>query len=253
MQPDRRWRVWIGWDPNEVLANEVAAKSLRQTSRLPVEVSQLDYRPLQQVGVYLRETRSREGRYWDEISEAPMTTGHAIARFFVPWLANYDGWALFTDGDVLFRQDIAALLLYADPSKALQVVQHAPMPEAEQKKAGMTQTLYARKNWSSVILFNCGHPSHRVLSAGDPATWPLNTWPGRDLHAFKWLKDEEIGALPQEWNYLSGVTKPRPESVSLVHFTMGVPSLSDHARDEFADEWLTVAADLQPSMARVNA
>lgn len=256
MRPDRRWRVWIGWDQNEVLANEVAAKSLQATSRLPVDICKIDFRPLQDLGVYLRDTESRGDRYWDVISEAPMTTGHAIARFFVPWLANHDGWALFTDGDVLFREDIAGLLLYADPFKAVQVVQHAPMPEAGQKKDGMAQTQYARKNWSSVMLFNCAHPAHRILTDGDPARWPLNAWPGRDLHAFKWLKDDLIGELPASWNYLSGVTDPKPEMVSLVHFTMGTPNLPGHEHDEFADEWLRVAGKVgvpDLAMAQVNA
>lgn len=236
MPPERRWRVWIGWDPYELTANRVAAASLRAQSRMVVDIAEIDLRPLQTLGLYCRPTKQQDGRYWDEISEAPMSTGHAIARFFVPWLANHDGWALFTDGDVLFRDDIAGLMLYADPAYAVQVVQHPPMPEQGDKKRGHTQTQYAKKNWSSVILFNCGHPAHRVLTAGDPASWPLNTWPGRDLHAFKWLTDEQVGALPARWNYLAGVS-PHLDDVALVHFTLGTPDIEDHREDEFADEW----------------
>jgi len=238
----RRWRVYIGWDPHETVANDVAAASLRATSSLPVDVARVDLRPLERLGLYLRPTKHADGRYWDEISEAPMTTGHAIARFFVPWLANHTGWALFTDGDVLFREDVAALMLYADPDYAVQVVKHAPMPEADEKKRGQTQTQYSKKNWSSVMLFNCGHPAHKVLTAGDPQSWPLNTWPGRDLHAFKWLKEFQVGELPAQWNYLSGVTSPKPEQISIVHFTLGTPDVPGHERDEFADEWRGVRA-----------
>jgi len=86
------------------------------------------------------------------------------------------------------------------------------------------------------MLLNCGHPSNKRLDLEI-----LNTWPGRDLHAFRWLKDEEIGELDAGWNYLVGVTTPMPDKVSLAHFTMGTPDLSAHTNDPFADEWRAVA------------
>jgi hypothetical protein len=66
----------------------------------------------------------------------------------------------------------------------------------------------------------------------------INTVPGRDLHAFKWLADEEIGELLPEWNYLIGHTV-LPEGVDpkLVHFTEGIPSMPGYENAPYADEW----------------
>lgn len=237
MSPKRSWDVWIGWDPLEVDANLVAQASLTRRSSLPVALHRIDCRPLQELGFYTRPTAIRpESGYWDHVSGAPMTTGHAIARFFIPYLMHYRGWSLFVDGDVLFRSDVAALFAWADPTKALQVVQHPPMTVDPLKKGGQLQTAYARKNWSSVILWNCEHPAHRQLTLG-----VLNTWPGRDLHAFSWLRDEDIGELPLGFNWLVGVSAPEPDP-AIVHYTLGVPTVVGHEADPYADEWRAVHA-----------
>lgn len=100
------------------------------------------------------------------------------------------------------------------------------------KMDGQLQTDYPRKNWSSVVLWNCDHPANKELTIE-----VLNTWPGRDLHAFKWLKDEEIGNLPVEWNYLVGVTT-EPVKPKLAHFTLGGPWFKDWKGGPMDDLWL---------------
>lgn len=220
-------RIFIGWDTHEMQEHLVAEQSLRQHTTSSLDVRRVALCELQARGLYHRPMRQMDNaQWWDDISEAPMSTGHAIARFFVPLLCEYSGWALFTDGDVLVRADIAQLFALANDSKAVMVVQHQPMPEQEVKKTGQVQTQYGRKNWSSVMLFNCGHPANRLLTLD-----VLNTWPGRDLHAFKWLTDDQIGALPAGWNYLVNVTRPAPDPVFLAHYTLGAPNLP------FAEEW----------------
>jgi len=97
---------------------------------------------------------------------------------------------------------------------------------------GMVQTSYSRKNWSSVMLFNCSHPSNKNLTVD-----LVNTVPGRDLHRFCWLKDNEIGELPLEWNYLVGYSKLNGSKPALVHFTHGLPDLAGYEDQEYADEW----------------
>lgn len=226
-------RVWIGWDAKEAWAYQVAERSLRAHASQTIHTRPICMDALPEL--YRRETERRDGRWWDVISDAPMSTEHAIARFFVPFLCHYQGWALFVDGDVLFRTDVAQLYALADHRYAVQVVQHPPLLETGLKKDGAAQVLYDRKNWSSVMLFNCAHPANRRL---DPAL--LNTWPGRDLHAFRWLQDEEIGALPARWNHLVGVSEAC-DNPAVVHFTLGVPDLPGHEQDAFADEWFAVA------------
>jgi hypothetical protein len=124
------------------------------------------------------------------------------------------------------------LFAMADPSKAVMCVQHPNYVPAETTKMdGQMQTLYARKNWSSVVLFNGSHPSNRALTLD-----LINTVPGRDLHRFCWLKDEEIGALPLEWNWLAGVSEIIDDP-KLVHFTLGTPNMPGYDDGVYADEW----------------
>jgi lipopolysaccharide biosynthesis glycosyltransferase len=222
-------RVFIGYDSHEKVAFDVACLSLRSHSR--VDIQPVSYRPLIIRGLYDRHTVTRNGRLWDIVSNAPMSTQHAIARFFIPFITERKGWVLFTDGDVLFRRDVAELFRLADPTKALMVVQHDYWPLSMIKKTGDAQMLYARKNWSSVMLWNLEHPAHDVLTLEQ-----LNTLPGRDLHRFCWLENSVIGGLPMEWNWLVGHS-PLTVSPAIVHFTEGVPDVIGHECDPFASEW----------------
>lgn len=226
--------VYIGWDPREDMACNVAAASLHlltpQARVLPLMLGLL-----REQGLYYRPTTVLNGGLYDIVSAAPMSTEHAIARFLVPSLQRRQGWALFVDGDVLFRRSIDELWALRDETKALMVVQHPPVEQDGTKKEGQPNLAYARKNWSSVMLFNCGHAAHKQLSVD-----VINTVPGRDLHRFCWLQDDQIGALPPEWNYLVGVN-PRMEDPAIVHFTLGVPALPKYATAQFSYEWFEMA------------
>lgn len=232
--------VYVGFSPEELIASTIAEESIRRTARLPDGmVLRLRRISRQTLGDAYRRPTVVNGvhRRWDAISQAPMTTDHAIARFFIPWLSDYQGFALFTDGDILCLDNIAPLfdLAEARPSAAVWCVHHPPLLKSGEKKDGETQTLYARKNWSSVMLFNCGHPANRALTLE-----VLNTLPGRDLHRFCWLQDDEIGALPPRWNVLVNLTG-YVDHPGIVHFTEGVPMLDGHQDDPYADQWFSAA------------
>jgi lipopolysaccharide biosynthesis glycosyltransferase len=167
---------------------------------------------------------------WDVVSDAPMSTQHANARFFVPMLAK-EGWALFVDGDVMFRSNVCRLFDKLDPAKAVYCVHHRHAPNSTVKMDGQTQTQYKRKNWSSVILFNCDHPANKALTLD-----VLNNTPGRDLHALFWLSDCDIGELDAGWNWLAGHSDPQIEP-DIVHFTDGVPNMAGYENVPYADEW----------------
>lgn len=229
--PKTGLRVFLGWDETELTACQVAEYSLyRHASRNAVRLDKISMFTVKE---YDRPTRTLpNGQLFDDISGAPMSTRHAIARFWVPRLCGFTGWALFTDGDVLFRDDVTKVFELADPDKAVMVVQHSAMLEEGSKKLGHVQQAYSRKNWSSVILWNCGHLANRALTRE-----VLNDWPGRDLHAFKWLRDDQIGALPAKWNHLVDVSPPDPDP-SIVHYTLGCPDVDGHEHGAFAEEWL---------------
>lgn len=227
-------KVFLGFDPAEMRACNVAQTSIWLQMHARASIDRLCRLSLWRY--YTRPTsRTPSGRLYDELSDAPMSTDHAIARFFIPFLMQYDGWALFTDGDVLFRRDVSDLFALADPRYAVQVVKHGPLLEEGTKKDGHIQQAYPRKNWSSVMLWNCGHQANKALTLD-----VLNAWPGRDLHAFRWLTDDQIGALPASWNHLVGV-EPHDPDADLVHFTLGTPDVRGHEADPFAEEWWAVA------------
>jgi lipopolysaccharide biosynthesis glycosyltransferase len=227
--------IWIGFDPREAAAFAVARHSIKRHLTQPIPVFGLVLSDLQQKGLYTRPMEMRPSAadrpvMWDVLSDAPMSTQHANARFLVPHLAR-SGWALFCDGDMLFRGNVARLFDRLDSSKAVYCVQHRHDPPAGEKMDGQQQTRYARKNWSSFVLFNCDHPSNKHLTLDE-----INSRPGRDLHRFFWLTSDEIGELGPEWNFLVGHTDPAVDP-KVVHFTDGVPDMAGYESVPFADEW----------------
>ena len=232
--------VYVGFSPEELIASTIAEDTIRRHAVFPygtdLRIRRISRNTLGDA--YYRTTIAKGiHRRWDVISQAPMTTDHAIARFFIPWLCDYQGFAMFTDGDVLCRDNIDDLFGQAelDPSKAVWCVQHPPLMKGGAKKVDEVQSPYARKNWSSVMLFNCGHKANQALTLE-----MLNTLPGRDLHRFCWLQDDEIGALDPRWNVLVNLSSV-DGNAALVHFTEGVPTLAGHEGDAYADEWFAAA------------
>jgi hypothetical protein len=193
---------------------------------------------LQKAGLYTRPLEWRsitplKQIMWDVISDAAMSTQHANARFLVPHLAK-TGWALFTDGDMLYRSNVARLFEEFDTRKAVYCVKHEFAPVTEMKMDGQIQTIYPRKNWTSFIAFNCDHEVNRALTVE-----LINSLPGRDLHRLCWIKDDDlIGDINREWNWLVGHSDPtiNPKSV---HFTEGVPDMPGYESVPYADEWRT--------------
>lgn len=224
--------VYIGWDPREADAYIVARRTARRNVIHTTTVRGIVLDDMRERGLYERPTSAKDGRLWDDISEAPMSTEFAISRFLTPILAG-SGAALFMDADMLVRASLEPLfqLVKQDPSKAVWCVKHDHKPSRKTKMDGQEQTRYARKNWSSVMLFNVDHPSNAKLTVE-----MINTVPGRDLHAFCWLDDDEIGEVPAAWNFLVGHTKEDVDP-GIVHFTDGIPSMPGYEDCAFADEW----------------
>ncbi len=185
---------------------------------------------LQQRGLYYRPTEKRLGKLYDVISEHPMSTEFAISRFLVPHLQQ-KGLALFMDCDMLSRWNLERVFDEVDRSKAVTCVKHKYEPPAGVKMDDQVQSHYARKNWSSFMIFNCDHPSNKKLTVD-----LVNTVPGRDLHRFCWLEDHEIGEIGQEWNWLPGHSDETIDP-KMVHFTEGGPWFTAFQDVPYAGEW----------------
>jgi len=227
---------YVGFDPREEQAYDVCDFSIRRRASREVDVTPVRLAELRGEGLYMRPTEVRDGVLWDVISEAPMSTEFAVSRFFVPYLARragLQGWVGFCDCDFLFLDDVARLFALADDRHAVACVQHDHRPSETVKMDGQVQTRYARKNWSSLMLFNLSHPANDALGPD-----MLNDLPGRDLHRFCWLEDDQIGGLPTAWNWLEGTSPDLGRTPSGVHYTRGGPWMDGWEDVAYAKEWL---------------
>ncbi len=229
--------IWIGYDTREQAAFDVARASIQKRLTIKaIPVRGIMFDDVKSRGLYWRPTERRLGKLWDTISGAYMSTEFAISRFLVPHLATQGGYAVFLDCDVLAKGNLARLFneVHEQRGKAVYCVQHDHKPTHEVKMDGQVQTSYARKNWSSVMVFDCDHPSNKKLTLD-----LINGARGLDLHQFCWLQDDEIGALDPKWNHLvdnSRETKPEVEP-KVIHFTEGGPWMDGFMDVPWADDW----------------
>ena len=220
-------KVFVGWDSREDIAYQVCKHSI--LSKQPdAEVLPLKQNELREQGLYWRDV--------DKLASTEFT----FTRFLIPELAHYQGWALFMDCDMILTTDIKELFDQADDQYAVMCVQHDYTPREGVKMDGQQQTIYPRKNWSSVMLVNCAHPSNAVLHkelVNDPEI------SGAYLHRFSWLKDDEIGELDHTWNYLVGVYNDI-DVPKLIHYTEGGPWFENYRDCEFHDLWKLELKDM---------
>lgn len=227
--------LYVGFDLRMPDAYMVAVRSAIQTANFSLDVKPLLLPHMRACGDYTRTTVMNGGVMWDEISDAPMSTQFAISRFLVPYFEGYYGVSIFCDSDFLFRADIGLILKDYDFDKyAVMVVKHQYAPPELTKMDGQLQTQYARKNWSSFIVFNNAHPANRWLTPEN-----VNAVAGRELHRFCWLRDEEIGELGVEWNWLEGHSSPEIDPKA-VHYTRGTPDMAGYQMAPYSDEWREV-------------
>lgn len=210
--------LYAGFDLREAAGYAVFCQSLIERASLPVAFIPLHGPMLGQFD------GQRDG-----------TNAFIYSRFLVPHLQFYRGWAIFADAsDMVLQDDFAKLWALRDESKAVMVVKHDYKTRHFRKYIGTPMEAvnvdYPRKNWSSLILWNCGHPANRIL-----APQLVTESPGSFLHRFSWLKDEQIGELPQEWNALAG--EQDISCASLIHYTLGAPGFSHYERCDGADHW----------------
>ena len=211
----KKINLFVGFDPREAVAYHVFCNSIIQNTSVPVQITPLVLNQLQEFNE-THDDRSNDFVY---------------SRFLTPYLSDFKGWAIFADGDMICQGDLKELIDMADPSKAVMVVKHDYQTKATQKYLGNINENYPRKNWSSVILWNCEHPKHKILTPDF-----VSKQTGKFLHRFSWLDDQDIGELPLEWNWLASEYRVNREA-KLIHFTLGTPCFKDYKNSDMADIW----------------
>jgi len=214
-------KLVVGFDARETIAYHVFCQSVLEKTSLPVS-----FLPLveQSLDGYRENHQDGSNRF-------------TYTRFLTPFLMNFEGWAIFADGDMVCRRDIAELWKLRDSSKALQVVKHDYLTKSSTKYLGNKNDNYPRKNWSSVILWNCGHPENRCLTPD-----LVSSKNGAFLHRFQWLADTLIGELDKEWNWLAIEYDDNP-SANLIHYTLGTPCFRDYWDCASSEHWHQVLAN----------
>jgi lipopolysaccharide biosynthesis glycosyltransferase len=213
-------KVFIGYDPVESVAWHTMVSSIYRQSSRPVAIVPINLSNLK--GIF---NRPRDPKQSNQFS---------FSRFLVPHLCNYQGLGIFFDCDQLLRTDIAEIFSVTkkQPDKAVYVVKHTYEPRDDIKYLDTVQHKYPRKNWSSVVLWNCDHLKNQCVTPEF-----VNTAEGLDLHRFTWLDDNEIGELDVRWNWLVGEYDDPPEDVKNVHWTVGGPYFYEYKNADFSDEW----------------
>jgi lipopolysaccharide biosynthesis glycosyltransferase len=207
--------IFIGYDPREAIAFHTCVNSIVRHASQPVSIMPLALNNFQDY----TETHTDGSNQF------------IYSRFLVPHLMDYQGQAIFMDGDMIVRGDIAELWAMRDLGKDVQVVKHDYKTRMPVKYLGSKNEDYPRKNWSSVMIFNCQNFPTRKLT---PDYIQKST--GAHLHRFEWTTDDRVGALPPEWNWLPDEYGVNPNA-KLLHYTLGTPCFHEFATTTMADEW----------------
>lgn len=214
-------KVFVGYTSYQDVVYQVAKHSIERHSR-DVKCYPIIQQSLRDLNIYTR-AEDKKG-----------ATEFSITRFLTPWLAGYKGWVLFCDNDVLALTDVNELFEQADERYAVMCVKHNHEPTETVKLDGQLQTNYPRKNWSSVVLWNCSHPKNQFIT---PEL--VNEVSPLFLHRFMWLEDNEIGEISHEWNWLVDWYKePKNGKPKFLHFTDGGPYFKNYQDVDYKSEWL---------------
>jgi hypothetical protein len=201
-------RVFIGFDPREAVAFHTCVQSILENTK-------------EQVAIYPVRGDRRDG-----------SNDFIYARFLVPSLCGFRGRAVFLDGDMILRADIAELFAMDLAYVGARVVKHDYRTKHAIKYLGNKNEDYPRKNWSSVVLWNCGFFPNKVLTTEFVARKP-----GSFLHRFSWLTDDQVGGLPSEWNRLV-LEEPMTSGDKIRHYTIGTPCFDEYSASD--PEWWKV-------------
>jgi hypothetical protein len=221
--------VFIGFDDQQPEAYDVCAWSIKKHSGPNVFVHPLKHRVLREIGLFNRPWMIEENGNWKDLQDGrPFSTTFSFTRFLVPQYYEYLGlwhddrnrWAIFVDSDFIFTQPVELLVMDAENTgKTLSVVKHNYEGKGKPKMDGRDQATYNCKLWSSLMVYDMFKYD---VSDED---LDVNKDDGRSLQTFDWYKPglDNIGSLPEDWNFIPGHSERKTLSASAIHYTEGTP------------------------------
>jgi len=216
-------RLFCGWDEREAAGFHAFAHSVIEKTTLSVSI------------IPLRADNQRDG-----------SNRFTYSRFLVPYLCDFQGFALWMDGaDMIANADLADLWDLRSGWYAVQVAKHDYKTAHATKYVGTEMETensdYPRKNWSSVILWDCAHYGNRCLTPEF-----VTEHDGAFLHRFAWLPDERIGELSLDWNWLTSEYGTNANA-KVLHFTAGTPNIRAYRSSPHAQLWQLYSAKTMQS------
>lgn len=212
-------RIYIGYDEKLKEQYNMCEYSIRKHCK-DVEIIKLDKNDLIARGLYTR------------INNIMDATDFSMTRFFVPYLNDFEGVALYIDSDFIMTRSVKEIFDSFDKTNAIALVKHNYVSKFDEKANGKVNLRYPRKNWSSLMMFNCGHPSNKILNLEY-----LNNTDSTMLHSISWLPYPEVGEFPQDYNFLVGEYEKIPLGL---HYTIGEPKPDS----DFYNEWIELKNEM---------
>lgn len=215
---EKTLNIFIGYDSREKIAFHVLSQSIIANSTIPVKITPIN---LINIKKFYRRPKSKLH-----------STEFSISRFLTPYLSSFKGFSLYLDCDFIMLGDVSKLLkiISKNKNKAVWCVKHKKyLPKDKVKFLREKQIPYAKKNWSSFMIFNnkkCKILNPKLVSKAS----------GLYLHQFKWIKENLIGSLPSNWNILVGEQKI-PKVINALHYTLGGPYFKKHSKCTGSSYW----------------
>jgi hypothetical protein len=176
------------------------------------------------------------------------STEFTYTRFFVPYLNNYMGYAIFVDSDFLWECDVLELFeKYVNSTCAVSCIKHKYTQCNDKfKMDGKKQEWYPKKNWSSLMIYNCSHinvKKNLILEN-------TNTKSAKWLHRMMWCDEEkgEILEIPRSYNYLVNYYHEGP--IKALHFTDGGPWHPGYEDVTYGNRWLKYISKEEKKMIK---
>ena len=208
--------IVVGYDEREAVAYHTCIESIISNSSTHINITPL----------CLKHFKKYRENHTDGSNE------FIYSRFLVPYLFKFKGWAIYIDGDMVCLDDIKNLWDLRDNKFAVQVVKHEYKTKMTKKYFGNNNENYPRKNWSSVVIWNCEHKDNKCLKPEF-----VKRKSGAFLHRFKWLSDNKIGELEKLWNWLAIEYNDEPKA-KIVHYTLGTPCFDEFYNTSMSNHWI---------------